>query len=89
MEIRQSKLLKSLNTININMKNLKQKISIVAFLLLPISILSAQTPHKMSYQAVVRNSSFTLVVNSLIVTTAGTFLVNTNTIPQEHINGQP
>jgi len=48
------------------MKKLSQKISIVAFLLLSFNFLSAQAPHKMSYQAVVRNSSFTLVVNSPI-----------------------
>ena len=48
------------------MKNLKQKISIIAIMLFASNFLSAQSPHKMSYQAVVRNSSFALVVNTAI-----------------------
>ena len=46
------------------MQNLKQKIGILAFLLFSLNIVSAQSPHKMSYQAVVRNSTFALVVNT-------------------------
>ncbi len=48
------------------MEKLKQKIGIVALLLLSFNFLSAQAPHKMSYQAVIRNSSFSLVVNAPI-----------------------
>ncbi len=48
------------------MEKLKQKLGIVAFLLLSCNFLSAQSPHKMSYQAVVRNSAFALVVNAPI-----------------------
>lgn len=47
------------------MENLKQKLSIViASMLLSLNFLSAQSPHRMSYQAVVRNSSFALVVSA-------------------------
>ena len=42
------------------------KISIVALMLFSFNVLWAQSPHKMSYQAVVRNSSFALVVNAQV-----------------------
>ena len=48
------------------MKNFKQNLSIIAMMLFATNFLSAQSPHKMSYQAVVRNSSFALVVNTAI-----------------------
>ncbi len=47
------------------MKNFN-KISFIALLLFSFNILSAQSPHKMSYQAVIRNSTFALVVNAPI-----------------------
>ncbi|MDZ4666796.1 MAG: hypothetical protein SGJ00_02825 [bacterium] len=48
------------------MKNLKQVLGIFVFMLLSSNLMLAQSPHKMSYQAVVRNSSFNLVVSSPI-----------------------
>ncbi len=48
------------------MKQTIQKIMAAAVLLLMINSLSAQSPHKMGYQAVVRNSTFALVVNTPI-----------------------
>ncbi len=48
------------------MENFKQKICIAACMLFSFNFLSAQSPHKMSYQAVVRNSSFNLVINTAI-----------------------
>ncbi len=48
------------------MKNYKQKISIIAILLFAFNFLSAQSPHKFSYQAVVRDASFKLVVSKPI-----------------------
>ena len=48
------------------MRNITQKLSVVALLLLSFNFLSAQSPHKMSYQAVIRNSTFNLVVSSPI-----------------------
>lgn len=47
------------------MKNLN-KIGIIALLLFSFNTIMAQSPHKMSYQAVVRNSTFALVVNAPI-----------------------
>jgi len=48
------------------MKNLKHVLGIFIFMLLSSNLLLAQAPHKMSYQAVVRNSSFNLVVNATV-----------------------
>ncbi len=48
------------------MKNYTQKISIIAILLFAFNILSAQSPHKFSYQAVVRDATFKLVVSKPI-----------------------
>jgi hypothetical protein len=47
------------------MKNIN-KIGFIALLLFSFNILLAQSPHKMSYQAVIRNSTFALVVNAPI-----------------------
>jgi len=52
------------------MKKISLNLGIVMALLLTINLVSinsnAQSPHKMSYQAVIRNSSFNLVVNTAI-----------------------
>src|ERR1043166_3881171 len=48
------------------MKNNTPKFVAIAFLLLSFSFTFAQSPHKMSYQAVVRDASFKLVVSKPI-----------------------
>jgi hypothetical protein len=48
------------------MKNLKHVLGILVFMLLSSNLLLAQAPNKMSYQAVVRNSSFNLVANATV-----------------------
>ena len=48
------------------MKKINLKFGLLALLLVSFNFLFAQAPHKMSYQAVVRNSSFTLVTNTAI-----------------------
>lgn len=48
------------------MKNLTTKLGIVAVMLLTTALLWAQSPHKMSYQSVVRDAAFVLVKNTAV-----------------------
>ncbi|MFA6261782.1 MAG: hypothetical protein WC760_09955 [Bacteroidia bacterium] len=77
------------------MENLRQKFCIAVLLLFTFGNISAQSPHKMSYQAVVRNSTFNLVVNTnvgmkisiLQGSATGTVVYSETQLPKTNING--
>lgn len=77
------------------MKNFTQRLSIAIILLLTFSGISAQSPHKISYQAVVRNAAFNLVVNTNVGMkisilqggATGTVVYSETQTPKTNING--